>query len=217
MRTSWVAWGRKHKLLAVLIPAVLVVLAGGIAVASSGGGGKGPAASSGAGTGIVASSGAAKGDGAQVGGAISGSSRGVGKPDSVGGKAVHAALQAPVTRGAKWVTGRGGKLLDAVTADMGKVSGDERTGKKSAAKSAGAKLAAAAGAALNGPMPPVDARIYRSALKDFEQIGTDAARGKFRAASSLLAPASLGIVQVTAAVNQPAPVNPRAPVSGPNS
>ena len=217
MRTSWVAWGRKHKLLAVLIPAVLVVLAGGIAVASSGGA-KSTAASTTSAGGAIASSGSAKGGGAQDRGA-SGSSPGVvGKPDSVSGKAVHAdPPQAPATRGAKWLTGRAGKLLHAVNADMGKVSAYERSGKRSKAKSAGVQLAAAARAALDGPMPPVDARIYRSALEDFEQIGMDAARGNFRAASSLLTPASLGIVKVTAAVNMSAPVNPPARVSDPKS
>jgi hypothetical protein len=116
--------------------------------------------------------------------------------------------QAPVTRGGKWMASSADKLLTAMNADLGKVTADRQAGKYSAAKSAGAQLAAAAGAALGGPMPPTDAVLYRSALKDFQEIGTDTASGSFSKASSLLATANLSLMKVTEAADTPAPNAP---------
>jgi hypothetical protein len=116
--------------------------------------------------------------------------------------------QAPVTRGANWMTGSADKLLTAVNADQGKVTADQQAGRYSAAKSVGAQLTAAARAALDGPMPPADAVLYRSALKDFEQIGTDAASGSFSKASSLMTAANLSLMKVTEATDPSAPNAP---------
>jgi hypothetical protein len=114
-----------------------------------------------------------------------------------------------VTGGAAWLTGPAGKLLDAVTADVGRINADQRARNSGAERQVGTRLAAAAAAALNGSMPPVDASLYRSALREFERAGADTAAGNFSAASAVLVPANLGIVTVTAAVN------PASPVSGP--
>jgi len=109
--------------------------------------------------------------------------------------------------GTTWLTGPAGRLLDAVTADVGKINTDQRAGNSGAAHRDGMRLAADAATALRGSMPPVDASRYRAALRQFEQAGTDTAEGNFRAASALLVPANLGIVTVTAAVNPPSSSN----------
>ena len=114
--------------------------------------------------------------------------------------------QPAVTRGAKWLTGPAGRLLGAVTADAGRINADRQAGSSGAARRDGTRLVAEAAAALRGPMPPVDAALYRSALRDFQRIGTDTASGNFRAASVLVGPASLGIATVTAAANPASPV-----------
>jgi hypothetical protein len=114
--------------------------------------------------------------------------------------------QPAVTRGARWLTGPAGRLLGAVTADVGRINADHQAGSSTAARRDGTRLMADASAALRGPMPPVDAVLYRFALRDFEQAGTDTAGGNFRAASVLVGPASLGIVTVTAAANPASPV-----------
>ena len=124
--------------------------------------------------------------------------------------------QAAVTKGEKWVTGRANKLLAAVNADLGKLSAAEGAGKDAAAQAAGARLAADARAALAGPMPPVKATVYRSALNDLQQAGTDIAGGDSGKAGRLLAAGTVILPQVTAAVNLPAPANPPAPVNDPN-
>ena len=110
---------------------------------------------------------------------------------------------AAVTKGAKWLTGPAGKLLVAVNADIGRLSTAERAGKQGAAKIVGTQLAADAKAALDGPMPPVDARVYQSALKDFVSAGTSAAGGDFSKATRLSNVGIIGITEVTAAVNRP--------------
>jgi hypothetical protein len=134
--------------------------------------------------------------------------------------AAHAGVTAPpraaVTRGAKWVTGPAGKLIASVDADLGRIGADERAGKSKAAKGIAGQLIADARAADRGPMPPVDAALYRSALKEFEQVGTDTARGDFHAASSLLTAATLGIMTVTAAADATAPVNSAAALNDPS-
>ena len=110
---------------------------------------------------------------------------------------------AAVTKGAKWLTGPPGKLLAAVNADVGRLSAAERAGHLGAAKIAGTQLAANAKAALDGPMPPVDATVYRSALKDFVTAGTSAADGDFSKATRLSNVGITGITEVTAAANRP--------------
>jgi hypothetical protein len=178
VRTSGEARARKHKLPAVLAPALLVVVASITTFIS----------------------------GCSAGSAGS-AARNVTSP-----RHPHTYLavppQAPVTRGAKWMTGSADKLLTAVNADLGKVTVDQQAGKYSAAKSAGTQLAAAARAALDGPMPPANAVLYRSALKDFEQIGTDAASGSFSKVDSFMAAANLSLMKVTEAAD---PSVPNAP------
>src|ERR1700761_8062551 len=81
---------------------------------------------------------------------------------------------APVTKGAKWVTGPASHLLKSVNTDQGTFNTAYRTGRAGAARSAGTQLAADAKTALNGPLPPADAALYRSTLTTFEQAGTAA-------------------------------------------
>ena len=191
----------------MLTPAILVVVVAGIALAvglvamRSGGGTTGTSGPGGAGgsRGTIPASGASSG-----------------KAGSATPSIRADPPQAPATRGAKWITGPAGRLLAAVTTDLGKISAEQRSGDNSAARSAGARLTADARAALNGPMPPVDAVVYRSTLNDLEQLGADTASGDFRAATALLATANLGIVNVTAAVNSAAPANPPARVNDPS-
>jgi len=133
-----------------------------------------------------------------------------------GAASFSAPREAAVTRGAKWITGPSGKLLAVVNADLGRLAAAGRAGQRSAARAAGTQLAADAKAALSGPMPPVDATVYQSALKDFERAGAQVASGEFGKAIPLLHAGGIGITQVTAEVNVPAPVNPPAPGSDPN-
>jgi hypothetical protein len=160
-------WARSHKLLAVLVPAVLIAVVVVPLITLSGGG----------------------------------------KTTSAGSaKAKLPAIAATVTRGSKWLSGPGAKLLDAVNADLGKVSAAEQAGKQGAAQAAGKQLVTAAGAALAGPMPPVAARAYRSALKDLRAAGQAAANGRSGKAVRLLNAGQAGIMQVTAAVDGPVPL-----------
>lgn len=212
-RTSCAAWVRAHKLLAMLIPVLVIALAVGATLASSGGGSAGStAAGSGGGTDSVAASTGAGTSNAVKG---SGSSHGGGKAAG-SGKQVHVPTQPAVTKGEKWLTGPAGKLLSAVNTDVGKISADQRAGMGGAAKSLGALLSADARAALAGPMPPVRAAVYRAALEDFEQVGEAAAGGTFGKAASLLTTANLDIMSVTTAANTAAPVNSAAQAGDPN-
>lgn len=219
VRTLWKVRARTHRLLAVLVPAVFVIVVAVITASIGGASGASGVSSNGS-----ASGGKTPGPaqpvwaGSALGAATPGpASAAHGRTSTGTSQRVRADLpQAAVTPGAKWLTGPAGKLLAAVNSDVGKISADMRGGKNSAAASAGERLAADAGAALSGPMPPVDAAVYRSALKEFEQIGADTATSDFRTANSLLAPANLGVLTVTAAVNRPAPVNPPAQVNEPN-
>jgi hypothetical protein len=127
-----------------------------------------------------------------------------------------AADAAVVTKGSKWITGRGGKLLDAVNADVGRVSAAGRAGDRAAARAAGGQLGADARAALAGPVPPVDAAAYRSALHDLVTSGSYTASGNFRKASPLLAAGESGITKVTAAADLPDPAHAPAAVTEPN-
>jgi hypothetical protein len=121
-----------------------------------------------------------------------------------------AALPA-VTKGAKWVTGPAGQLLAAVDVDLGKLSAAQRARQSGAAKSAGAQLAADVRTALGGPMPPVDAAIYRAGLNDVGKAGTQISSGNPGPAGALLAAGNGDITEVTAAANPPAPVQVSEP------
>jgi hypothetical protein len=124
---------------------------------------------------------------------------------------------AAVTKGARWLDGSDGKALEAVNADLGRLSTAGRAGNRDAARIAGAQLAAAAKAALSGPMPPVDARGYQSALKDYERAGTYTARGDSRKAAPLLTAGTGEMTKVTAAqINPPAAVNGPAALNEPS-
>jgi hypothetical protein len=121
-----------------------------------------------------------------------------------------AALPA-VTKGAKWMTGPAGQLLAAVNLDLGKLSAAQRAGQAGAAKSAGAQLTADVRTALAGPMPPVDAAIYRAGLNDVGKAGTQISSGNPGPARTLLAAGNGDITRVTAAANPPAPVQVSEP------
>ena len=212
-RTSCAAWVRAHKLLAMLIPVLVIALAAGATLASSGGGNAGPAAAgNGGGTDSVAA-----GTGAGTSSAVkgSGTSHRGGSP-AVVGKQLHVPTQPAATTGEKWLTGPAGKLLSTVNTDVGKISADQRAGMGSAEKRLGALLAADAKAALDGPMPPARAAVYRTALEDFEQIGKDAVSGNFGNSGSLLTTANLDLMSVTTAANTTAPVNSTAQVNDPH-
>ncbi len=130
------------------------------------------------------------------------------------------------TSGEKWLTGHAGRLLRAVYADLGRLSASTRAaqgrgaraagpGAPAPATAAGPRLAADAAAALSGPMPPVDARAYRAALRTFEKAGRLAAGGEFSKADKLLGAGGNDITKVTAAVNNPAKVQAPAAVNEP--
>ena len=121
----------------------------------------------------------------------------------VGTTAARAQAASTVTKGSKWLDGSGTRLLTAVNADLGKVSAAEHAGSYAAARAAGAQLAADATVALRGPMPPVDAKVYRSALKDLKAAGSYEAGGDFRKAARLLAAGQAGLMKVTAAADLP--------------
>jgi hypothetical protein len=211
VRTSWLAWARTHKLLAILVPVLVIVLAAGAAIASTSGGstasGQGGA---GANSGTV-DIGSASSSPAPT---TSGSSHKAGTADA--GKPVTVATQPATTSGEKWVTGPASRLLGAVNTDVGKISADLQAGKDSAAQKLGALLTADAKAALDGPMPPVDSTVYRAALEDFEQVGTDTTSGDFSKTSPLLTTANVDVMSVTAAANLSAPANPPAQDNDPN-
>lgn len=148
--------------------------------------------------------------------ALAGTSGGKTASPPAGGAASAAPREAAVTNGAKWITGPSGKLLAVVNAGLGRLAAADRAGQRSAARTAGTELAADAKAALDGPMPPVEAAVYQSALKDFEQAGGYTASGEFGRATPLLNAGGSGITKVTAAVDTPAAVNPPARGSDPN-
>jgi hypothetical protein len=124
--------------------------------------------------------------------------------------------EAAVTKGAKWLTGPADKVLKAVNADLGRLSQAVRADNRDAATVAGTQLATDAKAALSGAMPPVDAKIYQSALKDLEKAGTYTASGDSRKAAPLLNAGNIDMTKITAAVNAPAAANPPAAVNDPN-
>jgi hypothetical protein len=208
--TSCVSWARTHRLLATLVPVLVIVLVVGAVIVSSGGGQKGNAADGNDNSANV--SGTAGGGAGSSG---TGSGKGSARTTGVGHQ-VHAPEQPAVTKGEKWIVGPAGKLLTAVNTDVGKISAAQRAGDESAAKNLGPLLSADAKAALDGPMPPVRAAVYRVALEDFEQIGQDTTSGNFSKTSSLLTAANVDIMSVTTAANQTAPVNSAAQVNDPS-
>jgi hypothetical protein len=136
---------------------------------------------------------------------VSSSGRGGGSPRP--GQPLSSTAPAPqaatVTGGARWLTGRAGKLLAAVNSDLGTLSAAERAGRHDAAKQAGRQLVSDVRAALSGPMPPVRARDYRSALAQLQRAGAYAADGDAGRAAPLLMTGGLHIAGVAAAVNMP--------------
>jgi hypothetical protein len=212
-RTSCAGWVRAHKLAAMLLSVLVIALAVGATLASSGGGNAGSAAAGSGGGTDSAAAGTGAGPSSAVKG--SGSSHGGGKSAGSGGQ-IHVPTQPAVTKGEKWLTGPVGKLLSTVNTDVGKISADQRAGMGSGEKSLGALLAADAKAALDGPMPPVRAAVYRTALEDLEQIGEDAVSGSFGKSGSLLTTANLDLMSVTTAANTTAPVNSPAQVNDPS-
>jgi len=131
-----------------------------------------------------------------------------GKTTSAGRPGAASAQSAvAVTKGDRWIAGPAGKLLRAVNADIGRLSTAERAGKRDTAKAAGTRLAADARAALLGPMPPVAAKLYKSALMDLERAGASTASGNFSKAGPMLNAGEVKITKVTAVVNRAAPVS----------
>lgn len=180
------SWARRHKAPAALMAALM--LAGVIVI-------------------IVILSGGGETTGARTTTAAGGQPTGGTAP---------AARVAVATVGDEWLSGPAGKLLHAVNADLGTLSTAESAGQGSAAQTDGTRLAADAKAALGGPMPPVDAKVYQAALQDFENTGGYAAGGGFSKATPLLNAAERDITKVTSSVDLPATVRGPAAVIEPN-
>jgi hypothetical protein len=128
-----------------------------------------------------------------------------GSGHSMGTAAAQAATT--VTKGSKWLGGSGARQLTLVNADVARVMTAERAGSRgSAAKAAGARLAADAAAALSGTMPPVDAAAYRAALQRLEAAGSAAAKGQYGPkVAHLVNAGEAGLMKVTAAADAPVP------------
>ena len=118
-----------------------------------------------------------------------------------------AATLPPATKGAKWVAGTAGTLLASVSNDLGRLGAAGRAGQHTAAEDAGGQLAADAKAALGGPMPPVDAALYRAGLISIAKAGAEISNGNIRAATAALATGNADIATVTAAANTPPPAD----------
>jgi hypothetical protein len=129
----------------------------------------------------------------------------------VGSKAAGAQAATTVTRGSGWLASSGAKQLSVVSADVARLMAAGRAAPRSAAaKTAGARLAADAQAALGGPRPPVEAAVYRSALQRLEAVGSAAKAGQFGPrVSRLLQDGEAGLLKVAAAAD--APVKVKAP------
>jgi hypothetical protein len=112
------------------------------------------------------------------------------------------------TKGSGWFAGSGSRRMDAVNADVGALNKAAAAGNQAAVRTAGAELAQAARAALNGTMPPVDAGTYVTALDGFERAGNDAARGALAAAESAENVSELYIAKVTSALDEPSKKQP---------
>jgi hypothetical protein len=120
------------------------------------------------------------------------------------------------TRAARWLAGPAGKLLSAVSADLGRLAAAERSARPALARQAGQRLTTDAKAALLGPAPPRAVRLYRAALTDLERAGRSAAGGRLQAAGASLRAGEAAITKVTAVANAPAPAGSAvAPVREP--
>lgn len=148
--------------------------------------------------------------------AVTVATSGSGHPGRRAGATAPVPELAARTKGAKWLTGPAGRLLQAVNGDLGRFTAGERAGRPATARMAGPPLATAARAALSGPMPPADAKKYRSALKELERASMYIASGKFRTANTILNRGDNDIAKVTSAVNRPARVHYPAVVTEPN-
>jgi hypothetical protein len=127
-----------------------------------------------------------------------------------------AAVPGTMTRAARWLAGPAGKLLSAVSADLGRLAAAERSAKPGPARQAGQRLTTDAKAALLGPAPPRAAGLYRAALTDLERAGRSATGGRLRAAGASLRAGEAAITKVTAVANAPAPAGSAvAPVREP--
>jgi hypothetical protein len=123
----------------------------------------------------------------------------------VGTAAAKAQGASTVTKGSKWLADA--RPLTVVNADLGKVLAAQHAGNRAAARTAGARLAADAGTALGGAMPPLDAAVYRSALQDLKAAGVDVAGGQSgQKAAQLLRAGEAGLMKVTAAADTAVPV-----------
>lgn len=121
------------------------------------------------------------------------------------------------TEGARWLAGPAGRLLRAVDADLGRLSAARRgRDRLAASKNAAKRLVIAASAALDGPMPPSGARLYITALEDFERACRYIEMGDFGAASRLLAAGNTAVMKVTAAADRPPTGHPPAAVNAPS-
>ena len=135
------------------------------------------------------------------------------KADATGTAGTGAAAASPapasvaaVLKADKWLAGPSEKLLGTVNTSVVEVSRDVLSGRHgTAVADAGRRLAAAAKAALDGPRPPLDAALYRAALADLRDAGTDAASGHLGAVEPLLIAGTSEIAKVTAAADLVAP------------
>jgi hypothetical protein len=143
-------------------------------------------------------------------GAILGS---IGHPAGTAAQPGPAAIPGSGTRAARWLAGPAGKLLSAVSADLGRLTVAGRGTDPGQARLAGLRLWADARAALLGPAPPLAARLYRAALTELERAGRSAAQGRMRAATASLRAGESTITKVTAVANSPA--TPGAPAPEP--
>jgi hypothetical protein len=148
--------------------------------------------------------------------AIAGPTAGAHATGGITAGAITPVPEASVAAANRWLTGPADKLLESVNTEVANVSKALRSGERGRAESAGRQLAAVAKAALDGPMPPVDTSLYRSALANLGEAGTDAADGQLDAVGPLLIAGTTEITKVTAAADLVAPVNPPAPVMDPN-
>ena len=82
------------------------------------------------------------------------------------------------TQGSRWLAGPGGRMLNTLNSDLGRLMAAEQAGRHGAARTAGARLAADAAAAQREPMPLADAAVYRSALRQLKTGGQAAASGR---------------------------------------
>jgi len=129
----------------------------------------------------------------------------------VGSKAASAQAATTVTRGSGWLASSGAKQLSMMNADVARLMAAERAAHRgTAAKAAGARLAADARTALRGPRPPVEAAVYRSALQRLEAAGSAAVAGQpGPKVSRLLQAGEAGLMRVAAAAD--APVRAKTP------